>query len=138
DTYNMNPQSAAAALQALAGMAASGRRIAVFGAMRELGTHSEALHRALGAEVVQTKQDLLVVVGADAAPIADGAVAAGMPVARVHRVADVEAAFTLLRGLARVGDRILCKASRKVALDRLVDRLVAALEGGAAATETGA
>jgi UDP-N-acetylmuramoyl-tripeptide--D-alanyl-D-alanine ligase len=135
DTYNMNPQSAAAALQALAGMAAGGRRIAVFGAMRELGAHSEALHRALGAEVVRTKQDLLVVVGADAGPIADGAVAGGMPAAHVHRVADVDAAYALLRGIARIGDRILCKASRKVELDRLVDRLVASLDGNVGAAE---
>ncbi len=140
DTYNMNPQSAAAALQAMAGLAAGGRRIAVFGAMRELGTHSERLHRDLGTEVVRSSQDLLVCVGDDAAPIAEGALAAGMAAARIHRVADVDAAFALLRGLVREGDRILCKASRKVALDRLVDRLVASLgvteaKGGGAAAE---
>lgn len=127
DTYNMNPHSAAAALQALAGMAVGGRRLAVFGEMRELGEHSHALHHALGAEVVHTAQDVLVTVGDGAAPIADGALAAGMPADRIHRTAGVDEAFLLLRELARPGDRILCKASRKVALDRLVDRLVAEL-----------
>ncbi len=137
DTYNMNPQSARAALQAVAGLAGSGlpgsgavgtsRRIVVFGEMLELGAESDALHRALGAEVHRTRQDVLVGVGDGAQRIVDGALAAGMPAARVHQVPDLGAAFTLLCSLLRQGDRVLCKASRRVALDRLVDRLVAAL-----------
>ncbi|MBM3973337.1 MAG: UDP-N-acetylmuramoyl-tripeptide--D-alanyl-D-alanine ligase [Planctomycetes bacterium] len=142
DTYNMNPQSAAAALQALAGMAPGGRRIAVFGEMRELGAESAALHRQVGAEVVRTRQDLLVTVGGgDADAIADGAIAAGLPAARVHRVPDIDAALALLRAEARAGDRVLCKASRGVQLDRLVDRFVAdlgAATGGAGAGAAGA
>lgn len=130
DTYNMNPGSARAALQAIAGIAAPGRRLAVFGEMLELGEHSERLHHDLGAEVARTRQDLLVVVGEGAVPIADGAIAAGMPRAAVHRVADVGDAYELLRGLLQPGDRVLCKASRRVALDRLVDRLIAALGSG--------
>jgi UDP-N-acetylmuramoyl-tripeptide--D-alanyl-D-alanine ligase len=132
DTYNMNPQSARAALQAMAGLGGKGRRIVVFGGMMELGTASEALHRELGAAVLQTGQDLLVCVGSGAAAIADGAIAAGMPAAAVHRAEDAVAAEQLLRGLLRAGDIVLCKASRRVALDQLVDRLVAQLGAGAA------
>lgn len=130
DTYNMNPQSARAALQAMAGLGSKGRRIVVFGEMLELGEASEALHRELGAEVVRTGQDLLVCVGYGAAPIADGAIAAGMPAAAVHRADDTAAATGLLAGLLRAGDIVLCKASRRVALDQLVDRLVASLTTG--------
>jgi UDP-N-acetylmuramoyl-tripeptide--D-alanyl-D-alanine ligase len=129
DTYNMNPKSAAAALHALAGFAGAGRRIVVFGEMLELGAESDALHRDLGAEVARTGQDVLLCVGDGARPIADGAIAAGMPDSRVHHVGDVDAAFDLLAGLVRPLDRVLCKASRRVALDRLVDRLVAHLRG---------
>ena len=129
DTYNMNPKSAAVALQALAGLSGGGRRIAVFGEMLELGEQSEALHRELGAEVARTGQDVLVCIGDGGARfIAEGALAAGMPVAAVHRVADPEAALPVLRGMVRAGDRVLCKASRRVALDRLVDRLVLELD----------
>ena len=135
DTYNMNPQSAAAALQALAGLAPGGRRIVVFGEMRELGDDGPALHRQVGAEVARTRQDLLVVLGDGAAPIADGALAGGMPAAGVHRVPDQDAALALLRGVVRPGDRVLCKASNGVRLDRLVDRLVADLGGQPAAGE---
>jgi len=137
DTYNMNPQSAAAALQALAGLPGGGRRITVFGEMLELGATSDALHRALGAEVARTRQDLLVCVGTGASPIADGAIAAGMSATAVHRVDDASAAFDLLRARLRGGDRVLCKASRRIALDRLVDRLLAELGGGRAAAAEG-
>jgi UDP-N-acetylmuramoyl-tripeptide--D-alanyl-D-alanine ligase len=139
DTYNMNPQSAAAALQALAGLCGPGRRLTVFGEMLELGEQSLALHRGVGAEVVRTRQDVLVCVGAGARPIAEGALAAGMPAANVHCVADLDEAFVLLRDSVREGDRVLCKASRRVALDRLVDRLLAEratpASGGPAAAE---
>ena len=137
DTYNMNPQSARAGLQALAGLAGEGpgaaRRVVVFGEMLELGGQSDALHHALGTDVQRTRQDVLVCVGDGARRIADGAIAAGMPARQVHLVEDVAAAFPLLRSLLQPGDRVLCKASRRVALDRLVDRLVAELGSPAAA-----
>ncbi|MEY3160699.1 MAG: hypothetical protein RIT25_690 [Planctomycetota bacterium] len=130
DTYNMNPQSARAGLQALAGMAGGGRRIAVFGEMLELGSASEQLHRELGAEVVRQRMDHLVCVGEGASPIRDGAIAAGMPAARVVACRDVAEAHDALRAMVRAGDRVLCKASRRVALDRLVDRLVTSIAVG--------
>jgi UDP-N-acetylmuramoyl-tripeptide--D-alanyl-D-alanine ligase len=127
DTYNMNPKSAAAALHALAGLGGVGRRIVVFGEMLELGAHSQSLHEALGGDVAATRQDLLVCVGDGARPIAAGALAAGMPATTVHCVADAAAAFGLVRSAVQPGDHVLCKASRRIALDRLVDRLVGEL-----------
>jgi UDP-N-acetylmuramoyl-tripeptide--D-alanyl-D-alanine ligase len=125
----MNPTSAAAALQALAGLGGAGRRIVVFGQMRELGEQSVALHRALGAEVARMRQEVLVCVGEGAAAIADGALQAGLSPAAAHCVAGHDDAFGLLLSLLQPGDRVLCKASRAVQLDRLVDRLVVALAG---------
>ena len=137
DTYNMNPQSARAGLQALAGMAGGGRRIAVFGEMLELGAASEQLHRELGAEVVRQRMEHLVCVGAGAAPIRDGALAAGMPASRALLCKDINEAHEALLAMVRPGDKVLCKASRRVALDRLVDRLVASVgtSGATAAAE---
>jgi UDP-N-acetylmuramoyl-tripeptide--D-alanyl-D-alanine ligase len=127
----MNPGSARSALQAIAGLCTATvpkpRRIAVFGAMLELGGDSDPMHRAVGAEVAATGQDMLVCVGKEALPIGDGAVQAGMAGHSVHVVDDIGAAVELLRGLLRSGDFVLCKASRRFALDRLVDRLLAEL-----------
>lgn len=133
DTYNMNPKSARAGLQALAGMPGPGRRVVVFGEMLELGDHSAALHRDLGTAVAACGIDELLCVGSGSQPIADGAIAAGMPRPRVQLCADVGAALQSLLATARPGDRILCKASRRVALDRLVDAFLAARGGAAAA-----
>lgn len=135
DTYNMNPQSARAALQAIAGLGESARRLVVFGEMLELGAQSRQLHEELGAEVVRTRQDLLLCIGDGAGPIADGALAAGMSARKVHRLADANAAFDLLQAELRPGDRVLCKASRRVGLDRLVDRLQAHLLAAASARD---
>lgn len=138
DTYNMNPESARSALQAMAGLRSGGlddagqrgRSIAVFGTMLELGADSVRLHRRLGEQVFASGQDHLICVGPDAHAIAEGALAAGMRRASVECVGDIGAAHTLLRGLLRRGDRLLCKASRRVALDRLVDRLLVDLTAG--------
>ncbi len=126
DTYNMNPASARSALQAMAGLhlERSGRGFAVLGGMAELGADSDKLHRELGEHVARSGQDRLVCVGADAQAIADGARAGGMPAARVLHVDDLDGAHEALLAELAPGDRVLCKASRRVQLDRLVDRLV--------------
>ncbi len=127
DTYNMNPASARAALAALAGIRSKGRRIVVFGEMLELGRRSGALHRALGVEVARSCVDLLVTVGEGASPIADGAADKGMDEARMLRTTDPRHALELLAGLLQPGDVVLCKASRGVALEVVVDGLEKAL-----------
>jgi UDP-N-acetylmuramoyl-tripeptide--D-alanyl-D-alanine ligase len=138
DTYNMNPESARAGLLALAGVPLAGRRLVAFGEMLELGAESAALHEALGREVQRAGIDVLIVVGGGAEPIAAGAIAAGMPAGAVHALPSAAAALELLRAELRAGDHLLCKASRRVGLDRLVDALL--LDLGAAApspTEAG-
>ena len=139
DTYNMNPESARSALQAMAGLRSRdgetrGRSIAVFGGMLELGAESVALHRKLGEQVMASGQDLLLCVGGDAEAIAEGALLAGMAQRSVVCVADVAAAHDHLMGVLQSGDRLLCKASRRVALDRLVDRLLVEFDCDDAAT----
>jgi len=136
DTYNMNPSSARAGLQALAGVPGLGRRLVVFGEMLDLGEQSVELHQQLGAEVHRAGLDQLVTVGKGARPIADGAVAAGMPATSVHQMKTVEDAQQLLAATLRDGDHVLCKASRRIGLDRLVDGLSVEL-GGAEVAEEG-
>lgn len=61
DSYNANPSSMKAALKVLAGF--SGTRIAVLGAMAELGDASARLHQDVGETAAMLGIDRLVVVG---------------------------------------------------------------------------
>ncbi len=130
DTYNAAPGSVRAALDLLGGL--PGRRVAVLGEMRELGSAHGAGHREVG-EAAGVAVDLLVVVdggpGGAAEGIADGARAAGLGLERLIVVPDAEAAVEALGSRLARGDVVLVKASRGVALERVVDGLVGVLGG---------
>jgi UDP-N-acetylmuramoyl-tripeptide--D-alanyl-D-alanine ligase len=121
DSYNANPASTAAAVEALTALPASGLRWAVLGHMAELGGFHDGEHRRIGGLVAEVGVDRLVVVGDDAAPFAEGAAAAGV---RVDAVATPEDALDLLRRCLRPGDAVLVKASRVVGLERVVEGLL--------------
>jgi UDP-N-acetylmuramoyl-tripeptide--D-alanyl-D-alanine ligase len=130
DAYNANPESMRAALAALTGLPAT-RRIAVLGAMGELGPDAPDEHRRLGHDAASAGVDLIVAVGADAVGISDGAVDAGRRAGEesVH-VPDRAAARALLSEVLRPGDVVLVKASRSYGLELLAADL---LTDGAAA-----
>jgi UDP-N-acetylmuramoyl-tripeptide--D-alanyl-D-alanine ligase len=125
DSYNAAPASMLAALEVLAGL--PGRRIAVLGEMLELGPESEAGHTQVGRAAGRVA-DLLVVVGEDAGGIVEGALEAGLEPDRILFVDDAEAAHDVLRPRLVPGDVVLVKASRGIALDRLVAALRRELE----------
>jgi UDP-N-acetylmuramoyl-tripeptide--D-alanyl-D-alanine ligase len=115
DSFNANPDSARAALDALAAIEGR-RRIAVLGEMLELGDDSEAEHRAVG-EYAASRADVVAAVGAGARPIADGAGPQAVT------LADNEAAVDWLRGQLAAGDVVLVKASREARLDEVAAAL---------------
>ncbi|MBL7256576.1 UDP-N-acetylmuramoyl-tripeptide--D-alanyl-D-alanine ligase [Paractinoplanes lichenicola] len=112
DSYNANPSSTAAALQALAAMAGGRRTTAVLGYMAELGEHEVPGHAEVGRLAAELGVDRLIVVSPEAAPIADGAlgVEGWKGVATV--VPDQAAALGLLTGDLGGGDVVLVKGSR--------------------------
>jgi len=128
DSYNANPGSMIAGLQVLA--QATGRRLAVLGAMGELGDDVLTGHQLVGVEAARLALPL-VVVGAAAQALADAYVAAGGPSCTV--VPDHAAAIALLLAEMTQGPiTILVKASRASALDRVVEGVIAAqVPGGA-------
>ncbi len=65
ESYNANPASMRAAIETLGGMTPTGdgRRIAVLGAMRELGAASESLHAEIADPLRENHIDLLHAVG---------------------------------------------------------------------------
>jgi len=122
DSYNANPTSMAAALDALAALAGpgrGGRRFAVLGPMAELGPHSGGEHSRLGKLVAAAGVELLVAVGAP--DLAEGARAAG---AEAVDVSTAQAAVAAIIPRLRSGDAVLVKASRVVGLERVAEALL--------------
>lgn len=111
DSYNANPASMAAALQALATVGQGRRTIAVLGYMAELGDHEVAGHEQVGRLAADLGVDTLVVVG-EAAPIDAGARSRPGWRGESVPVTDQDAAVAVLRDRLRPGDVVLVKGSR--------------------------
>ena len=127
DSYNSNPLSAAAALDALGALPGPGRRVAVLGDMLELGEKSVAMHEELGGQAARIA-DVLIGVGSFSADLCRGAKAAGMKSEQLIEVPDAATAIKYLHEKQRPGDKILVKGSRGVHLEQLVDVLKVAVD----------
>lgn len=117
DCYNANADSMTVAIDTLAGMPCSGRRIAVLGDMGELGQHAESAHREIGRLLAARGVDMLLAVGSMAYLYAGDAREAGMRVVSEFDALD-DVAVTLQRAL-RPGDLVLIKASRSAGLEKI-------------------
>ena len=119
ETYNASPEAVLAALELLA--AQPGRRFAVLGTMLELGERSLELHQEVAARAVQLGLDGLVLVDGGAEGKAMAEVAAPLP--HLQLVSHPEDAAAPLAAWLNSGDVLLLKASRGVALERLIPLL---------------
>ncbi len=119
ETYNAAPEAMLAALQLLADTPGK-RKIAVLGAMKELGDRSPKLHQQVGEMVQKLHLDgLLVLVNStDAEIIADSA--KGIPCECFTTHSDL---VTRLKTYVKEGDRLLFKAAHSVGLDQVVNQL---------------
>ncbi len=124
ETYNASPEAMLAALELLASR--PGRRFAVLGTMLELGESSLDLHRRVGRRAAELGLDGLVIVDREAEGAAMEEAAA--PLARLVRVGSPQEAAAPLLEWLQPGDRLLLKASRGVALERLIPLLAEHLE----------
>ncbi len=123
ESYNANPASMAATLASL-GREPAARRIAVLGAMKELGEHGPGLHAALADHVVDAGVAHLLLVGDEMTPLADALTA--LPLEQRPAFAhglDVDTALAATRSLLRAGDVVLVKGSNSVGLSRVVAAL---------------
>lgn len=127
ESYNANPASMRATLAQL-GVTAASRRIAVLGAMKELGPHGPAFHAQLLEPLAAAKVDFAVLVGAEMQALADelgksGAAALGSGFRFAH-CSDAQAALIALRQHGwESGDAILVKGSNSVGLGAIVAAL---------------
>ena len=119
ETYNASPEAVLAALDLLADQ--PGRRFAVLGTMLELGDRSVELHQQVAARAAALKLDGVVLVDGGDEGQAMANVASGLD--RLALVATPEAAAAPLGQWLKAGDVVLLKASRGVALERLIPLL---------------
>ena len=123
DSYNANPQSMQNALETLARLETSGRRIAVLGQMGELGDEAEQAHYELGQLAGRLSLDGLYLIGPWAEEIARGAREAGLDDDDIVHAEDHERlAEELARTIAK-GDRLLVKGSRAARMERVIELL---------------
>ena len=114
DCYNANPNSVKASIDTL--MNFKGRKVAVLGDMKELGTEELALHLETGVYAKEKGVDLVVAVGPLANELAKGANGIWYE--------DIEGACNALEYLVHTGDTVLVKASHSMQFEKIVDFLV--------------
>ena len=108
DTYNANPESVIAALETLASLPGSGRRIAALGMMAELGEHAVEAYPRIG-RIARDLGVTLITVGNDADKYGDD-----------HHFRNHEEAATWLSNETSPGDIVLFKGSRMAAMDQVM------------------
>lgn len=121
ESYNANPASMAASLAVLGEIAPAGkgRRLAVLGAMKELGALSDQFHAELAPNVVSSGAEAIIVVGKEMKALA-GALGRRLD---VRHVADAAEALREIDLLLRPDDVLLVKGSNSIGLGGLVSAL---------------
>jgi UDP-N-acetylmuramoyl-tripeptide--D-alanyl-D-alanine ligase len=111
DCYNANPTSVKASLDTLKNF--DGRKVAVLGDMKELGTDELKLHYETGEYAKQKGIDLVIAIGPLAKELAKGA--------NGIWYADIESACKALKNLLHEGDTVLVKASHSMQFEKIVE-----------------
>lgn len=122
DAYNASPASMQAALETLQHIQGQ-RHIALLGDMFELGDGAQQAHHQIGQACAARGVDVLVTVGELSTHIAQGALQAGMTKQQVFHVDRRREAWHILQNQLLPGDVVLVKASRGMALEKIVQSL---------------
>jgi UDP-N-acetylmuramoyl-tripeptide--D-alanyl-D-alanine ligase len=129
ESYNANPASMRATLAQL-GQTPAGRRVAVLGAMKELGDFSDAFHSQLVEPLAQAGADFAILVGPEMTALARELGKAGNnPLGKGAGFAHCEGPGEAIAALEEfglvAGDAVLVKGSNSVGLARLVSHFAA-------------
>lgn len=116
DSYNASPQAMLAALANLP--STRGKKIAVLGAMKELGLFSEASHREVG-RVAAEHVDCLFCLGEECKPLIEAFKKSGKPAYLVDELALLK---DQVPSIARAGDVVLIKGSCSLKMWELLSR----------------
>jgi UDP-N-acetylmuramoyl-tripeptide--D-alanyl-D-alanine ligase len=120
DTYNANPHSFASAIATARAMRHDRRLVFVAGTMRELGAESARLHAEIAEQLVLLKPDLLAAVGEFVPVLEPRRDELG---GRLITAPDAPSLGPLLAAALHGGELVVLKASRGVALERILPYL---------------
>jgi UDP-N-acetylmuramoyl-tripeptide--D-alanyl-D-alanine ligase len=130
DSYNANPDSVRAAIDALKAFA--GSKVLVLGDMGDVGDQGPAFHEEVGRHAAAAAIDVLITVG-NASAATHAAYRDAMPLGVAKHVASVDEAARVVRSLSlQAGDCVLVKGSRFMAMERVINTLKQQQEGAAA------
>lgn len=121
DTYNASPDSMVAAIRTLSELPCKGRRVAVIGEMKELGSVSELGHRRVGREISVSPIDEILLYGAETRFVADEAGQGGFASSKIRTANSIDDVRFFLSGLGD-GDLALIKGSRALELERALSQ----------------
>ncbi len=122
DTYNANPMSMAAAINALADFSGKGKGVLVAGDMLELGEQAAYYHEQIGKVAAGAGLSRIYLTGEYAGQVAHGAKAAGMS-GRDILIGSKTDIVKDLAGHLEPGDWVLVKGSRSTGMEEIVDRM---------------
>lgn len=123
DTYNANPDSVMAGVDSLGMLSGEGRMVLLFGAMGELGSRSEELHRWVGREAVARGVKVVFALGEDAVNTIDAAREAGLSGDACRWFETHEELAGAYLQLRDASDRVLIKGSRARRMERVMERI---------------
>lgn len=123
DSYNSSPIAVHEALKTLDEVTTKGRKIAVLGDMKELGTYTKREHEKVGERVARIAHTVIAV-GEASHDIADKATQSLLTKDRVHWFADSVSAGEYLRDFVRAGDIVLIKGSQSMRMERVTKMLM--------------
>lgn len=118
DTYNANPDSVGYALETLANLKSSGRKILVLGNMLELGKYCDFYHSQIAKFILKSKLDILLTVG-EYAKIISAQILASNGVGLVRQFSSNQEAVSFLKDILKPGDVVLVKGSRKMHMEEI-------------------
>ncbi len=127
DTYNSSPFACHSALETLRGITGANRKIAILGDMLELGRHTEEAHKEIGQAArasLAGAKDALIVVGARAQAIKEGAQEAGLSQDKIFQFTNSREAGDFIKDFVEAGDLVLVKGSQGMRMERVVEHVL--------------
>jgi UDP-N-acetylmuramoyl-tripeptide--D-alanyl-D-alanine ligase len=123
ESYNANPASMDATISELANLD-GGRKIAILGAMKELGDQSDHYHAALSAPLAGAGVDFAILVGKEMEILAEKLKQGLEGPKDFAHCTNAQEALALLHNLIQVNDNVLVKGSNSMGLSAIIKAYV--------------